>query len=95
MKRNYKKPEKPKFQKTPNSNLDRFRNDIAEFTKTVSGLSVPINKINSNSKKLSRKELRRLERKLKGAKKEAFFKKEKVDYLIFRFKLVENYKKKF
>jgi hypothetical protein len=83
MKRNYKKHEKPKFQKITTTNLDRFRNDVVEFTKSLGGLSIPINKINSNSAKLSRKEKRKLERKLKGAKKEAFFKKEKVSYSHF------------
>ena len=64
--------------KTPSTNLDRFRNDVLEFAKQTGGLAIPINKINSKAGKLSRKEMRKLERKLKHAKREAFFKKETV-----------------
>jgi hypothetical protein len=78
MKRNYIKEKKEKYIKTTTSNLDRFRNDVVEFTKNAGDLRIPINKINSKSSQLSRKELRKLERKLKGAKKEAFLKKSQV-----------------
>lgn len=55
--------------------LSRFRNDVAEFSEKFGGVT----KSKKNFKApVTRKEKRKLERKLKNAKKIAYAKKEKV-----------------
>lgn len=72
---------KKRFVKKPSlaSNLDRFRNEVVEFAKK-GGLSVHESP-SAKTKTLSRKHKRKLERKLKGAKKQAFFKKQEMPTL--------------
>ena len=64
-----------KFDKKFPDKLSRYRSDVEAFSKDIGGVRV---KRKHTTKTLSRKEKRKLERKLKHAKNLAFTKKEKV-----------------
>ena len=67
-------------------NLSRFRNDIVQFGQKFGGLST-VKKKNFKAP-MTRKEKRKLERKLKHAKNYAFSRKEEVVYLKYLFKTI-------
>jgi hypothetical protein len=74
MRHNKEKPNRENNKKYE-SNLSRFRNDVLEFT----GIKAKKKSFNAP---VTRKEKRKLERKLKHAKNLAFSKKEKVLILL-------------
>lgn len=61
--------------------LSRFRNDVLEFSKNVGG--VVAKKSKNKKTQLPRKQRRKLERKLKKAKRLAFSKREEVFTRLF------------
>lgn len=83
-----------KDQKKFSDILTRFRSEVIEFTEKVGGVS---SKKNNNKHTITRKEKRKLERKLKHAKNLAFSKKEKVRFLFkcnfFKYVLIQVFKK--